>query len=122
MLMGQIPKQIGMVEYDDSKWMEPPKVAPEHRDFYLETAGMLVEANSDLIHNILENFPRIVKRHGIQETKRVMSIAAQIKDKDFPGEHNVVIFYTGKKAGHTFAGDEGQLDTLVEKVEERYKQ
>lgn len=120
-LLEQLPKQLGLVEYDESQFTEPNKIPEEHRDFYLETAKRLVDVNHRHDYEILRNFPDIIEKEGLEETKRILDIALRIRDENFPGECNVALLYTGIKAGHHFCGDQEKHKLLIKRVEEKYK-
>ena len=51
-----------------------------------------------------------------------MKVALKVKDEDFPGEDNVVLLYTGMKAGHHFCGDQKKHKLLLDKIEHKYLQ
>lgn len=122
-LAHQISKQLGLVEveYDDSKFTEPTRVPEEHKDFYLETAKRLAEVNSPFDTDILETFPHLVTRYGIEETGRIIGFTLRIKDEDFPGWNNVALFYIDTKSGIPHFGDQQRLERLAQQVEAKYQ-
>ena len=121
MLARQIPKQFGIVQYDDSQFTEPKMVPDEHKDIYLETAKRLAEANSPFDTDILKNFPYLVTKYGVSETQRILGVALRIKDEDFPGWNNVVLFYINTKAGTNHVSDQQKFTHLVRQVEAKYQ-
>jgi hypothetical protein len=115
-----IPQQLGFVN-GQHEFLRPSQIPRARQPFYFELAQLLATQCPEWDADILRNLPEIIDNHGAKETRRIIHVAMQLQDKDFGDEHNMVLFYTGIKAGHRFCGmDEEDHRVLESRVENKY--
>ena len=115
-----IAKQFGLIETNEVVGEKP--IQDEYKDFYFEVAKRAAIGQPDYDYDVLKALPDVLEKNGLDETKKIIDIAMKIKNEDWPGEYNQILFYIGMKAGYKFCGiDEEQEEELVRKIEERYQ-
>lgn len=120
MLAELIPLQLGFKQ-ESRATLHHPRVSNERQEFYLEMALLLAQRSPQWDTDILKNLPGMLERQGAKETRRIVDVALKIRDEDFGDRHNMVLFYTGMKAGARFCGmDEEDHRVLESQVGHMY--
>lgn len=114
-LVEDIAKTMGGTAYD------PKRVSQQTAALYLDTA-LIIEGNLPRFQSdAVESLPGLVRKHGTERTRQILRNAGRIRDSDFPGEHNVALFYLGMETGaYEHAMDIGQHRQFMDRIKARY--